>query len=338
MSELDGVRRLLVVRLDNIGDVVLLTPALRALRGALPSAHLCLLASPAGAQVAPLLPWVDEVRTLRALWQDVSGALRFDPGREYAFVADLAAGAFDAAVIATSFAQSAHPVGYACYLGGIPIRAGFAADFAGAVLSHPIPPPPDEHQADRTLALLAALGIPPAGKELELGLTLPIPDGRYVVLAPGASCPARCYDPERFAAVAVGIAQATGLAIKVVGSEKERALAERVCGSVGHSLAGETTVPELAALIAGAALVVTNNSGPLHFADAFGRPTVVLYSGVEREGEFAPRRSPARLLRRPTACSPCRQFTCPYGMECLDIPPEEVVRAALELLPVSCAS
>jgi len=98
------------------------------------------------------------------------------------------------------------------------------------------------------------------------------------------------------------------------------------------SVAGKTELEKMAAVIAGAAVVVTKNSGPLHLADAFARPTVVLYSGTELEAEFAPRAAPLRLLRRPTACSPCRAFACPYQMECLDIGPGAVVDAALDLL------
>jgi ADP-heptose:LPS heptosyltransferase len=350
MSVLDQVRRLLVVRLDNLGDVVLLTPALRALRAALPSAHLSLLASPAGAQLAPLLPWVDEVRAVRALWQDASGALPFDPAREQALVADLAAGGYDAAVVSTSFSQSAHPAGYACYLAGIGVRAGFAPDFAGGVLSHPVPPPPaGGHQADRSLELVAALGVPAAGRHLELTVPPAAADRarallrsaglrrRYAVAAPGASCPSRRYDPDRFAAVVAGLA-AAGLQVAVIGSQRERALAERVAGGEGVSLAGRTTVPELAAVVAGAAVVVTNNSGPLHLADAFNRPTVALFAGTERESEYAPRRAPLRLLRVPTTCSPCRALDCPYQMECLDLAPARIVAAALDLMPSRCAA
>jgi ADP-heptose:LPS heptosyltransferase len=347
------VRRLLVVRGDNVGDVVLLTPALRALRAALPRARITLLASPAGAQLRTLLPWVDEVRAARMLWQDASGALPFDPARERALVDELAAGHFDAAVLSTSFSQSPHPAGYACYLAGIPVRAGFAADFAGAVLSPAVPPPPDGgHQADRALALVTALGVPPAGTHLELGLPPAAAHaartllaaagvtGPYAVAAPGASCPSRRYDAERFRAVAAGLAAGSGLPVVVVGSERERALAEYVAADAPGvvPVAGRTSLPELAGAIAGAEVVVTNNSGPLHLADAFARPTVALFAGTERESEYAPRSAPLRLLRRPTTCSPCRAFTCPYHLECLDLPPGEVVAATLSLLPAHAAS
>ncbi|MEO0407061.1 MAG: hypothetical protein AAF289_06900 [Cyanobacteria bacterium P01_A01_bin.135] len=80
--DLTAIRRLLVMRLDNIGDVIMTAPTLRSLRQALPEAHITLLASPAGAKTAPLLSWGDEVIPWRALWQDL-GKLPFDPDREW---------------------------------------------------------------------------------------------------------------------------------------------------------------------------------------------------------------------------------------------------------------
>ena len=123
-SELDAARRILVIRLDNIGDVVMLGPALRALRAAVSSAETTLLCSPAGAQAAELLtPWLDEVLVWRASWQDASGTHALDPARELALIAELRARDFDAAIVSTSFSQSAYPPAYACALAGIPVRA-----------------------------------------------------------------------------------------------------------------------------------------------------------------------------------------------------------------------
>ena len=97
--------RVLAVRLDNLGDVVMATPALRALRAALrPGARLDLLASPAGAGLAPLLADVDEVHAHSASWQDADGRLPLDPARELALVERLRG--YDAVVVFTSFAQS----------------------------------------------------------------------------------------------------------------------------------------------------------------------------------------------------------------------------------------
>jgi ADP-heptose:LPS heptosyltransferase len=93
-----------------------------------------------------------------------------------------------------------------------------------------------------------------------------------------------------------------------------------------------TTVPQLAAIIRRASLLIANNSASLHLADAFRVPMVILYSGTEYESQWMPRNAPARLLRRYMSCSPCYNFRCPYGMECLDIQPQEVVDAALEIM------
>jgi ADP-heptose:LPS heptosyltransferase len=123
---------------------------------------------------------------------------------------------------------------------------------------------------------------------------------------------------------------------RVIGSERETDLFRPILSGVRHqairSLVGRTSVPVLAAVIRRARLVIANDSGPMHIADAFRRPMVVLYSGTEYESQWRPRSAPTTLLRRPTDCSPCYNFRCPYNMECLDIPPEEVVAQALHML------
>src|ERR687886_132989 len=79
-------RRLLVVRLDNIGDVVMTGPVLRALKENLPGSHITLMASPGGSKAAPLLPWVDEVLSWRVLWQDLGSRLVPGPDREWKLI------------------------------------------------------------------------------------------------------------------------------------------------------------------------------------------------------------------------------------------------------------
>ena len=323
-----GVRRVLVVRLDNVGDVVMAGPALRALRKALPDARLTLMASPAGAAAAPLLPWIDDVLVHRAVWQDASGSMPLDPGREIALVERLRAGRFDAAVILTSFRQSPYPAAYACYLAGIPIRLGRSGQFGGSILSPCVPPVDDAvHQVERNLSLLEARAIPRWA--------------RFVLLVPGASAAARRYDAGRFRSVAGMLADCAGLRVVVAGSEREAGLVVEVASARPSivALAGRTDVPALAALVARAAVVVCNDSGPMHLADALRTPAVVLFSGTDLESQWAPRSTRSALLRRPTDCSPCYAFHCPYGLPCLDVPPEKVVTETLALLrPVHAQS
>jgi len=331
------VERVLVVRADNLGDVVLATPAIRALRRAVPHAAVDLLASPVGAQVAPLIPAVRDVLTVSASWQQAGVPPR--PAAELAreeqcLVEELWSRDYDAMIVFTSHGQSPWPVAHVGMLAGIGIRAVHSAEFGGAVATHWVTPPPTgTHQVDRCLHLLAALGIPAAGTELELAIP-EVPRSGGVILAPGGSCPSKRYPAARFAEVARLLGEA-GQTVWVTGSPKEAALVDEVVAGADHTRVaplGEVGVPELAAVIAAADAVVCNNSGCLHLADAARTPVVCTYAGTEGRTEMPPRAAPAAVLGRRVPCSPCRQFRCPYHQECLDITPEEVAAAALRLV------
>src|SRR5713226_3215895 len=99
MNDWLAAKNILAVRLDNIGDVIMLGPALRAVKETSQQAHLTLLASPGGATAGPLLPWIDDVIVWRPIWQDVGGRMPFDPARERELIDLLAGQEFDAALI-----------------------------------------------------------------------------------------------------------------------------------------------------------------------------------------------------------------------------------------------
>ncbi len=153
----DALERLLVVRPDNLGDVLLAGPAIAALRAAAPRARLELLASPAGAPAAALLPEVDGVIVARVSWQQIETTAE-PPDTD--LVARLAERHYDAAVVLTSFSQSPWPAGYALQQAAVPVRAGTSKEFGGTALTHWVPAPDDGlHQVDRALHLLARLGV-----------------------------------------------------------------------------------------------------------------------------------------------------------------------------------
>jgi len=343
-----NVRRILAMRLDNLGDVIMTGPALRAIKETLPDAHLTLMVSCGGEPAAHLLPWVDHVLPWRSLWQDM-GELPFDPSREIGLIQTLQALRFDAAIIFTSFSQTPYVAAYACYLAGIPLRLGEPKDFGGAVLSD-MPPTPtafEAHQVERNLRLVEAAGFRTADRSLavrvpaeaqararELLAQRGLPPGApYVLLSPWTSCQARTYP--RFGAVGRRLQQATVLPVVVTGHARSAAAAGELLQQLGGApvdLTGLTSVAELAALVAGARLVLTNNTLTMHLADATRTPQVVLFAGTELEEQWAPRHGPARLLHRAVACQPCYRLTCPSGLACLDVDPDEVVAAGLSLL------
>ncbi len=344
-------REILAIRPDNIGDVIMLGPALRAVKESAPQARITLLASPAGATAAPLLPWIDDVIVERVIWQDVGGNITFDPAREQALITRLAQRHFDAALIFTSFSQSPHTPGYLCYLAGIPLRAGESKEFGGSALTTELRGAPDEmHQVERNLRLVERLGFVAHDRRLcvrltdadraearqllsSLGVTA---DAPYILLHPGASAQARRYPAERFGAVARLLDQ-RGWQTLVTGVERERDLLQAVAHEAPRTpqMASEQRLGVYAALIEQAALVICNDTLPMHLADALMTPEVALYAGTELESQWRPRATQSLLLRRPTPCQPCYLFACPIGQPCLAISPEEVVAAAETLLTQS---
>lgn len=254
-------------------------------------------------------------------------------------------------MIFTSFSQTPQSPGYLCYLAGIPLRAGETKEFGGSVLSTELSGAPDDmHQVERNLRLVESLGFTARNRHLVVALsdedranaaillrkagldpTLP-----YILVHPGASAAARRYPIERFATV-IQLLRHQSYAVLVTGVEREDALLAdlRQLAPDASYLVGQSSLPEYAALIERAALVICNNTLPLHLADAVRTPVVALYSGTDLEEQWRPRTTLSRLLRQKTACHPCYLFTCPIGLPCLDIAPQTVVDAAEELLQLS---
>ena len=348
MDAFRNAKRILMARLGNIKDVLMVSPAVGAVRRAWPSAELTLMVSPAGATVAGWVPGLDEVFVHRALWQDVQSDIAFDPAREQLLITELARRSFDVALIFTGVAQSPLPFAYACYLAGISVRAGQSREFGGKVLTHWVRPLADDaHQVDRNLHLVHEVGISvPRPENAVMRVLVPRAahaqaqmllqeqgiSGDFVVIAPGATCGARRYPKDCYAAVAAGLRQA-GRVVVVVGGPKDAACGAGIASASGAiSLCGQTDIAVLAALLARARLLIGNDAAPMHMADAVGCPMVILYAGTDLEARWRPRHAPARILRRPTACSPCYRLACPYDLECLAISPAKVVAQALELM------
>lgn len=336
LSAWSTARNLLILRLDNIGDVLMTAPALKAIKETRPQACLTLMASPAGSLAAPLLPWVDAVLTWRPLWQ----ALHQAPNnieQTWELVETLRSRQFDGAIILTSFKQSPHPPALLCQLAGIPLRLGASKETGECLTQRLTDLPDDLHQVERNLNLVAAAGF--QIRDRQLSLVVPpsslVPCFPYILLNPWASCPSRMYSLERFAIAARTLSRKTGWPIMVTGTDKNRDAAAPLLAAIGDAaidLIGKTTLSDLVALVAHAQLLLSNNTSTMHIADATQTPSVVLFAGTELKRQWRPRQAPVRLLQRPTPCSPCYSFTCSYEMECLDIPPEVVVEAGLSLI------
>jgi len=340
--------RVLALRTDSAGDVLMTGPALRALRAWQPRAHLALLTSPSGATAAQLLPELDEIVVANVPWQPGAAA---DPAADSLLLKRLRAGRFDAAVIFTVHTQSALPAALLCRMAGIDRRLAHVRENPYGLLTDWVPDPevsePLRHEVRRQLDLLTAAGIPVGDEHLSLHVPdwamrraierlaqagLDASEGWFVV-HPGASAPSRRYGAAGFGRAARAIADRTGARPVITGSDDERTLAESVAALAGDAvnLAGDLSLPVFAALLAVAPLLVTGNTGPVHLAAAVGTPVVDVYAATNLQ--HTPWRIPARVLSADVPCAGCCRSTCPLGTNaCLAaIPPDDVVAAALEL-------
>lgn len=346
-----SARRILLVRLDNLGDVLLATPAFHAVRESVPEAELTLLASPVGAQVGELNSDIDHVITCTAPWVDPWMEIPFDPSREEQMLSTLKEFAFDAAIIFTSFRQSSLPAAYLCYLAGIPLRLGASIDASGSLLTTRHRHPEHLiHEVERGLDLVGAVGFRTERDDLVLpvpehsyapvrnliGTSDSMPSGPLVVIHPGCSMPARTYPWEMYAEVGDLLIERLSATVVLTGTQSECDLVGQIQRRMRYrciSAAGRFSFAELCALIDSADLTVTNNTGPMHVSAAVKTPVVALFALTNPPEQWGPWRVPHRLLFVDVPCRICYQRSCPYGHECLrHVSPERVLRAARELL------
>jgi ADP-heptose:LPS heptosyltransferase len=331
--------RVLAVRLDSDGDVLLTGPALRAITAG--AGRLTLLCGPRGRAAAELLPGVDEVIVWRAPWIDPEP----EPVRRddiLALVARLEGVGADQAIVFTSFHQSALPTALVLRLAGVPTVAAVSEDYPGSLLDVRHRVEGDPHEVERALSLAATLGYRlPDGDDAALDVLRPrahepspAGDGPYVVVHPGASVPSRAPSPAWAARLVNALAKA-GHRPVVTGGPAERELTARVAGRAGVDLGGRTDLAGLAEVLAAADAVVVGNTGPAHLAAAVGTPVVSLFAPVVPAARWRPWGVPHVLLGDQAApCRGTRARVCPVeGHPCLEgIPIDEAVAAVGSLV------
>jgi lipopolysaccharide heptosyltransferase II len=351
-AEWTRAKRILCVRLDSIGDVLMTTPAIRAVKESGAGREITLLTSPAGASAASLVPCVDDVIVYDAPWLKATSA-RLTSAPDHAMIATLRARRFDAAIIFTVFSQSALPAALACFLADIPLRLAHSRENPYQLLTTWVPESEPatgiRHEVERQLALVEQVGCHVDETRLQLSVPEPARAGVHAllrelgvrdnapwfVLHPGASAASRRYPPERFAVAARAVTDAQGGHVLVTGDAHESTLIDDVCSQIGDAaigLAGRLDLASLAALIEASPLLITNNTGPAHIAAAVGTPVVDLYALTNPQ--HTPWRVPSRVLSHDVPCKNCFKSICPEGHnDCLRrIAPDDVARAALELL------
>jgi ADP-heptose:LPS heptosyltransferase len=341
--------RVLVARLDSVGDVLLAGPAVRAAAngrradGGSPN-DVLVLCGPQGQRAASLLPQVSDVFAWDSPWITNPAPPMTGPHMD-ALVNFVRNSRITEAVILNSFHQSPLPLALLLRLAGVERITGASIDYAGSLLDVRLKPgedfPEDQPEAVRALAIARAAGFRlKTGDDGKLMVKEPpdvrnlVGDGPYVVVHPGATVPARAWPPLHHAA-AVELLEGAGHRVVVTGGPGETGLTATVAGPAGIDLGGRTDLSTLAGVLANAEVMVTGNTGPAHLAAAVGTPVVSLFSPVVPAIRWAPYGVPLELLGDQNAsCRLSRARICPVpGHPCLgSVSPEQVVEAAERLM------
>ncbi|NIN63501.1 MAG: glycosyltransferase family 9 protein [Anaerolineae bacterium] len=317
--------RILLIRPDHVGDVLFTTPAVRALRSALPEAYIAYLAGPWSREIVQDNPHLDNViscpfpgftrrpkahslepyvvlwkhaRSVRAMAFDVAVVLRFD-----------------------------HWWGaMLTYWAGIPVRVGYALPESTPFLTDALEYERGHHEVEQNMRLVSSavdrdLGDPgpleftPRPEDVRSALDLlkdGSPEGKYLCLHPGAGAPVKLWRPEAFAQAADAIGEKYGLQVIITGSSGEKGLAQEIADQMERdplTIVGQTNLGELAAIMGQCELVIGTDSGPLHLAVSQGVPTVHLYGPVDHR-TFGPWGDLHKhiVVRSDRDCIPCNRL------------------------------
>ncbi|MBT39569.1 MAG: lipopolysaccharide heptosyltransferase II [Deltaproteobacteria bacterium] len=338
---MNAPERILVRSPTWVGDAVMATPALRALRATHSEAEITVEGRPVLGELLAGLPSYDR------FLDDPGSAARGLISR----VRRLQRGRYDWAVLLPDSPRAA----LGPYLAGIPKRVGYARDVARRMLltealrhepgAGPVP------MTERYLRITRQLGCPDQGDALELAVAptarercaarlaaLGVARGEDVVaVTPGASFGAsKLWPPEYFAHTCDALATRLGLRTVVAPGPGEVAIAHRIANRMHASgvawVDPGPRLDEVVALVERASLVLTNDTGPRHVAVALDRPAVVLMGPTDpRITDQHTERQ--RVLREDVECSPCQLKACPTDHRCMTrLTPERAVAAAEELL------
>lgn len=349
-------RNILCVRLDTLGDVLMTTPAIRALKQDHSQRRVTLLTSAPGAVIAPLVSAIDQVITYDAPWLKAT-VPRASSAPDYAQIERLRQANYDAAVIFTVYSQNPLPAAFLCYMADIPLRLAHCHENPYQLLTDWVKDPEPQtlvrHEVQRQLDLVAQVGAELGDPRLRIEVSAEarsrlaqrlqrLPFDReqpWVVMHPGATAASRRYPPERFAQVAQ-LLRKQGIEAILTGVEAERSLINQIQAEFSNplpSLVGKLDLAEIAALLELAPLLIANNTGPVHIAAAVGTPVVDLYALTNPQ--HTPWGVPSRVLYADVPCRFCYRSVCPEGHHrCLRaITPQQVVEAALSLLSLPTA-
>jgi heptosyltransferase-2 len=344
-GEQEFYKRILIVRTDRIGDVLLSTPAIKALRDKYPHAYIAMMVAPYAKDIVDGNPYLDEViiydkDNLHKRWRDT---IRFSR--------NLKKKRFDLSIVL-------HPtnrVHLITFLAGIPKRLGYDRKL-GFLLTDRIKHEKQlgkQHESEYVLDMLRPLGISNARLELYMPIKKEAenwveqkfklegiwPKDKILAIHPAASCPSKVWSAARFAQACDVLADKYKLKVILISGPNDADKALEVASHMRNrciNFAGKTTVSELASLLKRCSLFISNDSGPVHIASAVSTPVISIF-GRNQAGLSPLRWSPLglkdKILHKDIGCIQCLAHNCKKEFACLKaIRVEDVVAAADAIL------
>ncbi len=322
-------KRILIVRTDRIGDVLLSTPVIKSLRENYPHSYIAVMVSPYAKDIVEGNPYLDEV-----IIYDKDGKHR-GWRRSIEFAHKLKKKSFDLAVIL-------HPtnrVHIVTFLAAIPRRVGYNCKF-GFLLTDKIryiKQSGEKHELEYALDLVRYLGIEPKDKSTFMPIRKEsedwveelfrdervFPDDKLLAINPAASCPSKVWPAERFAEAADRLIEKYGFKVLVISGPKDMKAAEAVISNMRHpavNLSGKTSVSQLASLLKKCSLFISNDSGPVHIASSVGTPVISIFGRLQKglsPERWGPRGLRDRILHKEVGCIECLAHNCVKGFACL---------------------
>jgi len=356
-------RRILLLRLERIGDLLMSAAAIESVRARAPEAAIDLVVGSWNQSIAGRLRGIDRVETLDAPWLARGGAAA-GTSRLLSTAWRWRARGYDLAINFEGDVRSHALIA----LGGARRRVGFAMAGGGPLLTDVVEHRPDRHTSDNAAALVAAAfpGSPGPSPRLSPGaepaaqpaadFRLDVPDDarlaaraligphpRYIVVHASGGRAIKQWDLDRFAAATAAIARAVGAAVVLSGAPGDAPLTAQVRAALPADIAvvdltGRPDLLVLAAVLEGARLVLTGDTGPMHLAAAVRAPVVAVF-GPSMPVRYAPRSTAHRVVRVDLWCAPCNMIRKPparcqgHTPDCLTgVTVDAVIAAALSLL------
>jgi heptosyltransferase-2 len=325
----EDIRNLLIRSTNWIGDAVMTTPAIRAIRKRFPNAHISILAKP---WVVPVFENSEHID--RLLIYDDKGRYKGIFGK-FRLARDLKKYHFDASILL----QNAFEAALITFFAGIPSRIGYNTDVRQFLLTHAVSCTNEikkKHQTDYYLDIIRGIGMEADNRELYLRLNQKdrfraekilleqhlSPDDKIVGINPGATYgPAKQWPFDRFARLADRIQAFTEGRVVIFGGPKDGNIGESISQRMRRrpiDLSGKTNLGEAMALIEKCRLFITNDSGLMHVAAALDVPLVAVF-GSTNPITTGPMGRNSRIVQVPLECSPCLRPECPEGhLNCMN--------------------